>query len=276
MDHRLASMRKWLCARKKLLLWLAAAAGLLALMSGILLASSSPGRSGGVLAASRWRVRQQEPLPTYNWFVCGDLGTGTVPGIPGLVQRLELCHHHGWRVLAYCIEPEKPAPPLDTTCALTINNTFWCGDENQLLLEYQVAETPTPGPTETPTQVPTETPTETQTSTPRPTETASPTPASSSTPTASQMPSPLPTETPTLTATTTPPSATPSSGTVPPSGITPTPFGGASPGPSSTPRTPPGGQGNLLVGSLALLMSAAALTATLVSVLVLFWWRRQP
>lgn len=268
MDHRLVHRFKCLVARKSTLLWLAAAAAVLVLLVGVASTGSGPGGTGAALAAGRLRPLLQEPLPTYNWFVCGDLGVGSVPGVPGLVQRLELCHRQGWRLLAYCTEPEKPVPPLDTSCARIDADTFWCGDEFQLLREYQIAETPTPGPSETPTATPT--------NTPLPTETSTPTAVPSSTPTPSQTPSPLPSETPTQTATATPPSVTPPLGTIPPSRITPTPFGGGSPGPSPTPRTPPGGQGNLLVGSLALLMSTLTLAAALISGAVLIWWRRQP
>jgi hypothetical protein len=210
------------------------------LTTGILtvrMAALSEPVAGALAAASR-----QDELPTYNWYVCGDLGVGSVPGLPGVYQRLELCHRQGWLVLAYCIEPQKPPPPMDTVCARINVDTFWCGDEYQLLRTYDIHETPTPSPEDTATAIPSPTPTATRTQTPSPTVTFTATSTATATATA--------TATSTVTSTTTfTPSATLPSVTIPPADITGTP---TSTPPvlstrlvSPTPRVVPGGEGNL-------------------------------
>jgi hypothetical protein len=104
-------------------------------------------------------------LPQHGWMICEDLGMTTVPGFPGEVPLLGICQGQGWRVQAYCIEPEKNAPGLGAPCSLDESGTFWCGDKYQLLQLLQVLETP----------VPTSPPTHTSTSTQTPTNTPAPT-----------------------------------------------------------------------------------------------------
>ena len=50
--------------------------------------------------------------PVYNWRVCADLGVGPVPGTGLTRQRFRLCHNQGWTLLAYCLQPSRPAPGL--------------------------------------------------------------------------------------------------------------------------------------------------------------------
>lgn len=151
--------------------------------------------------------------PEYNWWICEDLGVAAIPGVPEPRQRFRLCHNQGWEILAYCLQPNLPAPPLDTSCANTSGDTYWCGDDYQLLSEYEIAITPTP------TATPTQTPTSTNTSTP------------TATPTDAQTPTPTPTDSPTL---------------------TPSPIGANFPlVPTATLRPGPGGKGNLGLISFA-------------------------
>lgn len=105
--------------------------------------------------------------PVYNWRVCADLGVGPVPGTGLTRQRFRLCHNQGWTVLAYCLQPSRPAPALGTTCSRTSADTFWCGNGIQNLRTYRVQETPTPTPTVTGTPAPTQTPAPTPTPTPQ-------------------------------------------------------------------------------------------------------------
>jgi hypothetical protein len=210
----------------------------------------------GWLLASRPRESlaaplRQQPLPTYNWFVCEDLGIGSVPGAAGSFQRFRLCHNRGWQVLVYCIEPLKPPPPLNTNCARIDANTYWCGDLYQLLRPYQVAETPTPGPFETPT------PSATQTATPSATATitatSTPTSPPTSSPSATASSSPTPGGTFTQTSTPTGVIETPPASTLPPAQTTVTAPPGvtltvpviSTPRFTPTPRPAPGGPGNV-------------------------------
>ena len=165
-----------------------------------------------------WQVWQtsaaplsQDDLPIFGWVVCEDLGMGTVPGVPEPVQHFRLCHQQGWELLAYCLEPEVPPPPVETICERIDDDTYWCGDGIQQLRHFQILQTPTPVPpdTATPTQTETPTPTQTETSTPTPTFTLTNTP--------------LPTVTPTATI---------------------------EEAPTATPRPPMSGRGNLLTGDL--------------------------
>jgi hypothetical protein len=143
--------------------------------------------------------------PTYNWFVCEDLGLGVVPGVPGLRQILRLCHNQGWEIRAYCLQPGVPVPPIGSTCSNTPEDTFWCGDGFQILQEFAQDVTPTasPVPLETNTAVPTQTslPSITITTTPSrtPTETLTPSATGILTDTPPPTITPRLTGTPTLT-----------------------------------------------------------------------------
>lgn len=118
---------------------------------------------------------QQENLPKYGWAVCEDLGIGEVPGHEP-TNRFKLCNQGIWEVLAFCIEPEVPIPPLETVCELISEDIFWCGDHIQLLRIYQIIPTSTPPPTDTPTATITATITATNTPTITPTQTSTSTP----------------------------------------------------------------------------------------------------
>jgi len=142
---------------------------------------------------------QTTPLPIRGWVVCRDLGIGRVPGLPDPRQRFRLCHPDGWELLAYCLQPNLPAPTIGTLCTRTGERTFFCGEGLQELREYRVQETPTPVFTPTPSTSPTPSPTTTSTPTATPTITPTPT----STTTASPSPT-APTATPTPTTTATP------------------------------------------------------------------------
>ena len=139
--------------------------------------------------------------PTYNWFVCEDLGLGTIPGVPDLRQILRLCHNQGWEIRTYCLQPSLPAPPLGTSCSHTPEGTYWCGDNYQLLEEFVLDVTPTssPVPSETNTSIPTQTPQPSATQTPSQTFTS----------TATSTPTEIPTDTPPPTLTPRPPTRTP-------------------------------------------------------------------
>jgi len=126
--------------------------------------------------------QQQNNLPKYGWVVCEHLGFGEVPGHEP-ADRFKLCNQNVWEVLAFCIQPEVPVPPLGTICSLGNENIFWCGDDIQLLQLYQILPTPIPSPTDTPTPTNTPTPTSTATVTPTTTPTQTPTSTPSVTPT---------------------------------------------------------------------------------------------
>lgn len=183
---------------------------------------------------------KQAILPSEGWVVCADLGIGSPPGAPGNVQLMLLCAGNDWEVRAFCLEPAEPAPPLGAGCSLVGGNTFWCGEQYQLLQLYQIQQTP--APTATPTHTPTTTNTPTPTNTPFPTNT------------------PVPSATP-VPSVTLPPSLTPQqpAATVQPSATT---------APDTQPtvfvRPSAGGPGNLLpvasvlavAAGLALLLAA--------------------
>lgn len=118
----------------------------------------------------------QGSLPQHGWSVCADLGIGPVPGQPGNIQRVRLCHGSGWEVNAFCLEPAKPVPPVGTLCSMVNATDFWCGDANQEVRQYQIQQTPPPVPSSTPTLTLT-TPPNQPTSTP-----LTPAPQQSSTP----------------------------------------------------------------------------------------------
>ena len=106
--------------------------------------------------------------PENNWYVCRDLGVGPVPGLGIRRQRFRLCHNQGWEVLAYCVQPDLPAPVVGTRCSRTGATTYWCGSGIQNLREYAVVETPVPIATPTPQPTATPLPTSTPTLTPTP------------------------------------------------------------------------------------------------------------
>jgi len=101
--------------------------------------------------------------PSEGWTVCADLGVGPVPGLNITRQRFRLCSDTGWEILAYCLEPERPMPPIGRMCSEFDPGVFWCGDDVQQVQFYQVAQRPTPGSTRTPTSTLTRTPTLTTT-----------------------------------------------------------------------------------------------------------------
>ena len=111
-----------------------------------------------VTASSSGRLLLQETLPQHGWTVCVDLGVGTVPGQPGDLQRVRMCHGDGWQVDTFCLEPAKPVPQVGVMCSMVSSTDFWCGDEVQQLREYQIQQTPPPAPPPTATPSPTLTP----------------------------------------------------------------------------------------------------------------------
>ncbi|MGN0996864.1 MAG: hypothetical protein ACI4PG_08130, partial [Candidatus Ventricola sp.] len=123
--------------------------------------------------------------------------------------------------------------------------SFVIGDEQEeqyLLIQSNVKNTPTPELTDTPTPVPTATPTPVPTATPTPVPTATPTPVPTATPTPkpTDTPTPVPTATPTPKPTDTPtpvPTATPTP--VPTATPTPVPTATPTPVPTATPTPVP-------------------------------------
>jgi len=130
---------------------------LLALVVPLLLRSQPAPASSEELVPLSFQA--PDDLPRYNWRVCEDLGVGPVPGLPDARQRFRLCHNQGWQLLAYCLQPTRPAPVVGTTCSRISGNTYWCGDGIQNLREYAVLQTPAPTPTPSPTSTPSATPT---------------------------------------------------------------------------------------------------------------------
>jgi hypothetical protein len=175
----------------------------------------------------------QDDKPIHNWRVCADLGVGPVPGLNEPRQRFKLCHPKGWEVLAYCVEPNIPAPPIGRICSRTGEFAFSCGVGVQRLREYEIQVTPTPVLQETPT------PTATQTSTATATPTITPSATASAAATATRS---------IATASPTPPTQTLSALDTP------------------TPRPRPGGIGNMenianqgLLSAAGLLLAAAGI-----------------
>jgi len=216
--------------------------------------------AGQVSAAARFA----EGMPTDGWLVCADLGILPVPG-GGEAQHMILCND-GWRVHVYCIEPAKPAPPRDQLCSMVNATDFWCGDQVQLLREFDILETPTAtlAPTETPTPTSTSTPTATATATATATftATATATATASSTPTATLTRTGTATVIPTATPTATLPatatelaSRTPAgTSTTPSANLTPTPTGqDVQPTPFTRPKAGGPGNSGLFASVLALL-----------------------
>lgn len=119
-------------------------------------------------------IRAQVGLPVHGWTVCGDLGIGPVPGLPGTIQRLQLCQGDGWEVQAYCLNPQLPVPAVGTLCSMVSGTDFWCGDSVQQLRNFQLLQTPAPSSTPLPSSTPTPLPSPTATSTPLPSLTATP------------------------------------------------------------------------------------------------------
>ena len=185
-------------------------------------------------------------LPRYGWRVTKDLGIGEVPGGP-TAQRFQVDHFYGWEVLAYCLDPQKPPPPMGTLCELMNGETFWCGDEFQQLREYEIVQQP-PSPTRTNTTLP------------RNTRTATPTSTSTSTPTSTMTPTATNTATPTRTRTNTP---TNTSTKAPGSGNTSTP----------TPRPKMGGGGNFRIGDAVRLTLGIIVIGIGVSFAAMNWKR---
>jgi hypothetical protein len=174
--------------------------------------------------------------PVSGWYVCQDLGIGSVPGVPDLRQRFQLCHDEGWIVNTYCTQPGLPVPPLGRSCTRIGEEKYSCGTNNQLLRKYQILSTPVD--TATPVDTPTPNATPTQTITPPPviaTETPTNTPTSIlSTQTETITPtSILSTQTQTITP---PPVRATETQTITPPPVTATQ--------KRPPRPPTGGEGN--------------------------------
>jgi hypothetical protein len=124
-----------------------------------------------VTAAQAAQLLSEKPVS--GWYVCRDLGIGSVPGLPDLRQRIQLCHNEGWTINTYCTQPGLPAPPLGKSCTRIGKEKYSCGANNQIVREYITLSTPV----DTATPVDTSTPnaTQTQTITPPPaTATATP------------------------------------------------------------------------------------------------------
>lgn len=209
--------------------------------------------------------------PVHGWVICQDLGTGLVPGTSLVRQRFEVCNGDGWKILAYCTEVGKAAPPVNTMCSFTDASHLWCGEAFQMLMEYRVQATPPPTLAPSATLTPTLKPSTTGTQTPSPTRripqveltptftlvfsaTASLTPTATATftPTATLTSTVLPSPTGTHT-----PSPTPR---IPRVEVTPTTYYLTTPTPTAT-RTRPGGPGNLDWAAAGETLAAAALLA---------------
>jgi len=83
-------------------------------------------------------AQDSAPKPAREWYVCGDLGFGSVPGVPDARQRLKLCHERGWTVYTYCTQPSIQAPPLGAICDRINADTYTCGAGFQLI-QSQIA-----------------------------------------------------------------------------------------------------------------------------------------
>src|SRR3972149_2879259 len=87
-------------------------------------------------------------LPEQGWRITAYLGFGAVPGISGSQHRFELGGAGGFVVNAYCINPALPNPSVDAGCSyIPSTGRFWCGNEVQELVPYDVLKTPEPTPT---------------------------------------------------------------------------------------------------------------------------------
>jgi len=193
-----------------------------------------------MLAPKAISKQQDRNLPPFGWTVTKDLGVGEVPDGP-TAQRFVLEHDDGWDVLAYCLDPGEPPPELGTQCEMIDDDTFWCGDDNQLLRLYEIVQQP---PTSTHTFTPTITVTHTSTATP------------TSTPTSTPTPTPTPTPTSTATATS----------TAKPTDVQPAP-------PSPTPRPKMGGGGNFGMGDAIILTLGILCIGIGVSLAAVNWKR---
>src|SRR3990172_1976446 len=186
-------------------------------------------------------------LPEQGWRITADLGAGAVSGISGTYQRFEISGAGGYIIQAYCMDPGKPNPPIGTWCSfIPGENKFWCGDDYQGLIPYDVLETPEPTPTKTSTSTSTNTPTSTSTNTPTPTNTATSTPTDTPTSTSTDTPTSTPTGTtpptdvpPTPTQTEVPPTEIQPTEVPPTPTNTPLPPNTATPGPPQPSRTAP-------------------------------------
>ncbi|MDY0097373.1 MAG: hypothetical protein RBS01_03430 [Candidatus Dojkabacteria bacterium] len=146
-------------------------------------------------------------LPTSGYTVEQQLGNVFISGV-GEIPAVKICWVGGC-VNAYCGDPQlyprenRLPPPNGSRCDYKpATNSFWCGDQYQEMIPYEI----TYYPTNTPTKVPTATATFTFT----PTATATSTPTETLVPTATETPLPtatgtfVPTETPLPTQTSLP------------------------------------------------------------------------
>ena len=195
-----------------------------------------------------------DPKPVHEWYVCGDLGFGTVPGVPDARQRVKLCHEKGWVLHTYCTQPELPVPEMGTICDRVSEDMYYCGPGLQLIREYRLVDTPGPSPTPTETQIGQITPTETEILLDTPTSTSTQIALPSLTPTGTQ-----------IQATTPAPTATSTQAQ-----LTEDAPGSATP----TRRVRPGGAGILEQIGLVLLFEVAILIA--ITVLVFALLRSKP
>jgi hypothetical protein len=92
------------------------------------------------------------PKPADGWYVCRDLGYGSVPGVAVTRQRIKVCHDTGWEVYTYCTQPGRPVPPVGRRCTRISEDTYRCGARNQLLREYRILQIPPDTPAPIPAQ----------------------------------------------------------------------------------------------------------------------------
>lgn len=147
----------------------------------LMVAGSNPG--GPQLQSLQQAFLSSYAMPEQGWSVCADLG------VVGGRQEMQLCSSDGWIVNTFCLEPQEPAPPVNSACSRINATDFWClADSYQLLRYYDVLQqaptrtasptpsaSPLPTATPTPTGTPTFTATASPTATPTATETAQPT-----------------------------------------------------------------------------------------------------
>jgi hypothetical protein len=103
-------------------------------------------------AIQAWAAPLSAPKPVDVWYVCRDLGYGSVPGMAISRQRLKLCHDSGWEVYTYCTQPGLPVPPVGRRCTRISEDTYRCGARNQLLREYRILQIPPDTPAPIPAQ----------------------------------------------------------------------------------------------------------------------------